>query len=117
MNFQIAYKRLIALLLPTFLRRPVLFGLLRAAVMPLELLYGRFCSARSGHIYRLTHNGRCVTCVRALMTISRARQVHLKSFRWNVREMDLCSYRNRRTCADNHQRGQYQPFGRCAGGV
>ena len=57
MNFQVDYKRFVALLLPTFLRRPVLFGLLRAAVMPLELLYGRFCSARSGHIYRLTPNG------------------------------------------------------------
>lgn len=57
MNFQVDYKRFIVLLLPTFLRRPVLFGLLRAAIQPLEVLYSRFCAARSGHIYRLTHNG------------------------------------------------------------
>lgn len=57
MIFKVDYKRLVCLLLPTFLRRPVLFGLIRAAVAPLELLYRRFCSARSKHIYRLTHNG------------------------------------------------------------
>ena len=42
MNFQVDYKRFVVLLLPTFLRRPVLFGLIRAAVVPLELLYSRF---------------------------------------------------------------------------
>ena len=57
MKFKIDYCRLVALLLPTFLRRPVLFGLLRAAVSPLGLLYEAFCEAREAHNYRLTHNG------------------------------------------------------------
>lgn len=57
MKFSIDYNRLVALLLPTFLRRPVLFGLLRAAVNPLNDLYGRFCTAREEHNYRLSHNG------------------------------------------------------------
>lgn len=57
MKFKIDYCRLVVLLLPTFLRRPVLFGLLRAAVWPLELLYNKFRTARREHIYRLTHNG------------------------------------------------------------
>lgn len=57
MRFKIDYNRLVVLLLPTFLRRPVLFGLLRAAVWPLELLYNKFRTARREHIYRLTHNG------------------------------------------------------------
>lgn len=55
--FDIDFKRLMALLLPTFLRKPVLFGLLRAAVKPIETLYGQFCAAREEHIFRLTHNG------------------------------------------------------------
>ena len=57
MRFKIDYNRLVVLLLPTFLRRPVLFGLLRAAVYPVTMLYERFCEARREHIYRLTHNG------------------------------------------------------------
>lgn len=57
MKFKIDYCRLVALLLPTFLRRPVLFGLLRAAISPLESLYEVFCEARRAHNYRLTHNG------------------------------------------------------------
>lgn len=57
MKFKIDYNRLVVLLLPTFLRRPVLFGFLRAAVWPLEQLYNKFRIARGEHNYRLTHNG------------------------------------------------------------
>ncbi|MBQ3563249.1 MAG: hypothetical protein IJA21_01410 [Clostridia bacterium] len=57
MKFKIDYNRLVVLLLPTFLRRPVLFGFLRAAVWPLEQLYNKFRTARGEHNYRLTHNG------------------------------------------------------------
>lgn len=57
MKFKIDYNRLVVLLLPTFLRRPVLFGFLRAAVCPLEQLYNKFRTARGEHNYRLTHNG------------------------------------------------------------
>ena len=55
--FTIDYKRLALQLLPYHLRKPLLFGLLRAALAPFESLYSRFLSARSEHIYRLTHNG------------------------------------------------------------
>ncbi len=57
MMFTIDYKRLALQLLPYHLRKPLLFGLLRAALAPFENLYDRFLSARSEHIYRLTHNG------------------------------------------------------------
>ncbi len=57
MKFKIDYERLIVLLLPTFLRRPVLYGVLRSAASPLVSLYDRFCAARDEHNYRLTHNG------------------------------------------------------------
>ena len=57
MKFKIDYNRLVVLLLPTFLRRPVLFGLLRAAIIPQDALYKRFGKRRDEHLYRLTHNG------------------------------------------------------------
>lgn len=57
MMFTIDYKRLVLQLMPYHLRKPLLFGLLRAALVPFENLYNRFLSERSEHIYRLTHNG------------------------------------------------------------
>ena len=55
--FEIDFKRWIALLLPTMLRRPLIFGRLRAAVGAVERLYAEFCEMRAGHVFRLTHNG------------------------------------------------------------
>lgn len=55
--FEIDFKRLIALLLPTVLRRPLIFGLLRAGVEAVERVNAEFKSVRAGHIFRLTHNG------------------------------------------------------------
>lgn len=55
--FEIDFKRWIALLLPTMLRRPLIFGRLRAAVGAVERLYAEFCEMRTGHVFRLTHNG------------------------------------------------------------
>lgn len=57
MIFTIDYKRLVLQLLPYHLRKPVLFGLLRAALVPLEGLYKRFTASRDEHNYRLSHNG------------------------------------------------------------
>lgn len=57
MMFEIDFKRLIALLLPSWLRRPLIFGLLRAGAVGVERVYGEFKTARAGHVFRLTHNG------------------------------------------------------------
>ncbi len=57
MMFEIDFKRLIALLLPSWLRRPLIFGLLRAGASEVERVYGKFTDTRAGHIFRLTHNG------------------------------------------------------------
>lgn len=57
MMFEIDFKRLIVLLLPSWLRRPLIFGLLRAGAVGVERVYGEFTNARAGHIFRLTHNG------------------------------------------------------------
>lgn len=55
--FEIDFKRLIALLLPSWLRRPLIFGLLRAGAVGVERVYGEFTGMRAGHVFRLTHNG------------------------------------------------------------
>lgn len=57
MMFEIDFKRLVALLLPTVLRRPLIFGLLRAGVEAVERVNSEFKSVRAGHVFRLTHNG------------------------------------------------------------
>lgn len=44
-------------MLPTLLRRKIMFALCRAAVAPVRTLYGRFLDKRKAHIYSLTHNG------------------------------------------------------------
>lgn len=55
--FEIDFKRLAVLLLPTALRRPLIFGLLRAGLVAVERVYGDFNNMRAGNIFRLTHNG------------------------------------------------------------
>lgn len=81
MKFKIDYNRLVVLLLPTFLRRPVLFGLLRAAVSPLVDLYKLFVKAREEHNYEVTHTGQ-VCYLRACLND------HFKS---NMGEFDIIS--------------------------
>ena len=55
--YNVDYKRLVMHLLPTFFRQPCIFGLLRAALVPLEQLHSKFLAKRKAQIYRLTHNG------------------------------------------------------------
>lgn len=57
MMFDIDFKRLVALLLPMSLRRPLIFGVLRAGVVGVEQVYKDFAAARKEHNFRLTHNG------------------------------------------------------------
>lgn len=51
------FKRLVVLLLPTALRQPLVFGILRAAAAGVEHVYRDFMAARRMHNFRLTHNG------------------------------------------------------------
>ena len=64
--FEIDLKRLVLQLLPTFYRQPLIFGLLRAALVGLQAVYDQFTEARAAHIYRLTHNGQ-VCYLRAVL--------------------------------------------------
>ena len=57
MIFKVNFDKLILTLLPTFLRRSMVFALCRAMCAPVVSLYARFSASREGHIYTLTHNG------------------------------------------------------------
>ncbi|MCR2030821.1 hypothetical protein [Alistipes timonensis] len=55
--YDVNFKRLALLLLPTFRRRPLLAALVYAAVSPLQYLHMRFMRWRRDTDYRLLHNG------------------------------------------------------------
>ena len=52
---RIDYRKLVILLLPTFLRQPVLMAWLRAMVYPLQQLHDRHQAARTQRMYELQH--------------------------------------------------------------
>lgn len=56
-KYDINLKRLALLLLPTFLRRPLMASLTYAAVTPLNCIHTRFLQFRTDTAYRLNHNG------------------------------------------------------------
>lgn len=64
--FNLDFKRLILQLLPTFFRQPLIFGLMRAAIIPIEYVYATFSQYRAAHIYKLQHNGQ-VCYLRAVL--------------------------------------------------
>lgn len=51
--FNIDFKRLVLMLLPTFLRKPLLYSLIKSAVAPMVTLYDQFLRSRSDSLYRL----------------------------------------------------------------
>ena len=53
-------------LLVKFTRQPLIFELLRAAIVGLQAVYDLFAEARAAHTYRLTHNGQ-VCYLRAVL--------------------------------------------------
>lgn len=59
--FELNIKRLVTLLLPTFLRKPRITFLLRASTYSLSNLYDSFMHNRNGdrysNIYKINHNG------------------------------------------------------------
>lgn len=55
--YQIDYKRLVLLLLPTFLRQPRLFAFLRAMVFSVSEMHGKFLKQRNTNLLRIKRNG------------------------------------------------------------
>ncbi len=67
MIYNVNFKRLCINLLPTFLRQPVLYGLLHAGACVLnDTTYSSFIAARKEHNYKLHHNGQ-VCYLRAVL--------------------------------------------------
>lgn len=67
MIYKINFSRLLINLLPTFLRQPVIYGILHAGGAVLEgQAYKDFTEARREHNYKLTHNGQ-VCYLRAVL--------------------------------------------------
>lgn len=56
-KYDINFKRLALLLLPTFLRRPLMASLTYAIITPLNYIHTRFLQFRKDAAYRLNHNG------------------------------------------------------------
>ncbi len=58
--FEINYKKLVVLLLPTFLRKESIVAFLRAATAPVSTLHDEFTRNRNDNLFRLRMNGqRC----------------------------------------------------------
>lgn len=57
MIFRVDFDKWVLMLLPSFLRRSVMFALCRAAIAPIRTLYEQFGEARKAHLFALTHNG------------------------------------------------------------
>lgn len=65
-KYEVNFKRLALLMLPTFWRKPILGAITYAMVSPLCYLHTRFILFRRESIYRLTHNGQ-VCYLRAVL--------------------------------------------------
>ena len=65
-KYDVNFKRLALLLLPTFWRRPLFAAMAYAAVSPLQYLHTRFILWKRESDYRLEHNGQ-VCYLRALL--------------------------------------------------
>lgn len=60
MGYKIDFDKLILLLLPTFLRKPVLFGYLKALISPIASLHYRWSQMRDENLKVLQYNSqRC----------------------------------------------------------
>lgn len=55
MWYKVDYNKLVVLLLPTFLRKPILVGYLRALILPLDQLYYKWYNWRIDNLYKLDH--------------------------------------------------------------
>lgn len=60
MWYKVDFDKLILLLLPTFLRKPVLFGYLKALISPIASLHYRWSKMREENLKKLSYN--CQRC-------------------------------------------------------
>lgn len=60
MWYKVDFDKLILLLLPTFLRKPLLFGYLKALVLPIASLHYQWLQMRDENLKKLSYN--CQRC-------------------------------------------------------
>lgn len=65
---KIDYRKLSVLLLPTFLRKPVIMSLLRVLMRPIQQLHDRHQTFRTQRMYELWHTGQICHIKEALNT-------------------------------------------------
>ncbi len=54
--FKVNWDRFILLLLPAFLRKPLIFAFLRAALFPLKQVYGQFTRLRENNLFLMKYD-------------------------------------------------------------
>ena len=60
MWYKVDFDRLVLLLLPTFLRKPVLFGYVRALITPIASLHYKWSRMRDDNLVKMSYNSqRC----------------------------------------------------------
>jgi hypothetical protein len=57
MWYKVDVNKLVVLLIPTFLRKPILIGYLQALTLPVSRLHQQWYNMRSDNLYKLAHNG------------------------------------------------------------
>ena len=55
--YKLSYKKLSAMLVPTFLRKPRILAFVQALAFPLKVMHNELMQYRSEAMYRLVHNG------------------------------------------------------------
>lgn len=66
MWYKVDYKKLAILMLPTFLRKPILVAYLQSLLVPIDSLYYQWSVYRNDNIYKMDHNGQICYLRKAL---------------------------------------------------
>jgi hypothetical protein len=66
MWYKVDYNRLAVLMLPTFLRKPILVGYVQSLLVPIDKLYYKWSIFRNENLYKVQHNGQICKLRKAL---------------------------------------------------
>jgi hypothetical protein len=66
MWYKVDYNRLAVLMLPTFLRKPILVGYVQSLLVPIDKLYYNWSIFRNENLYKVQHNGQICKLRKAL---------------------------------------------------
>lgn len=66
MWYKVDYNRLAVLMLPTFLRKPILVGYVQSLLVPIDKLFYNWSIFRNENLYKVHHNGQICKLRKAL---------------------------------------------------